>query len=85
MATPRRSRRPDNGPLARSFVARRLQLGLTQSELALLAGVGRSTVQAVEGGKDSAQIDGVQAIADALGCDLVLMTRAGTVVDGRNP
>ncbi|MBY6350838.1 helix-turn-helix domain-containing protein [Rhodococcus kroppenstedtii] len=85
MATPRRSRRPDNPPLARSFVARRLQLGLTQSELALLAGVGRSTVQAVEGGKDSAQIDGVQAIADALGCDLVLMTRAGTVVDGRNP
>lgn len=85
MSTPRRSRRPDNPPLARSFVARRLQLGLTQSELALLAGVGRSTVQAVEGGKDSAQIDGVQAIADALGCDLVLMTRAGTVVDGRNP
>ena len=85
MATPRRSLRPQAGPLARSFVARRLQLGLTQSELALLAGVGRSTVQAVEGGKDSAQIDGVQAIADALGCDLVLMTRAGTVVDGRNP
>lgn len=41
-------------------------------ELALLAGVGRSTVQALEGGKNTVQLDSVVAVADALGCDIAL-------------
>lgn len=81
MASPRRTRRDDAGDLARAFAVRRRELGLTQSELALLAGVGRSTVQTIESGKDTSQLDGIIAIADALGCDLTLVTRAGTVVD----
>ena len=63
MAPPRKSRRTDVSNLARSFTARRHELGLTQAELALLAGVGRSTVQAIEGGKDAPQLDGVNAVA----------------------
>ncbi|MGB3772135.1 MAG: helix-turn-helix domain-containing protein [Rhodococcus sp. (in: high G+C Gram-positive bacteria)] len=80
MASPRKTRRADVGALARAFSTRRHELGLTQSELALLAGVGRSTVQGIEGGKESAQLDGVTAVADALGCDLALVTRRGTIV-----
>lgn len=81
MAPPRKSRRTDVSNLAGSFTARRHELGLTQAELALLAGVGRSTVQAIEGGKDAPQLDGVNAVADALGCDLTLVTRAGAIVE----
>ncbi|MGF0313620.1 helix-turn-helix domain-containing protein [Rhodococcus sp. IEGM1428] len=72
MATPRRRTRVHSSELAESFVARRHQLRLTHAELALLAGVGRSTVQALEGGKDSVQLDGAIAMADALGCRITL-------------
>ncbi|MBY6706202.1 helix-turn-helix transcriptional regulator [Rhodococcus sp. BP-241] len=81
MALPRKSRRTQASRLARSFTARRHELGMTQAELALLAGVGRSTVQSIEGGKETSQLDGVHAVADALGCDLSLITRAGIVVE----
>jgi DNA-binding XRE family transcriptional regulator len=81
MALPRKSRRVQASRLARSFAARRHELGMTQAELALLAGVGRSTVQYIEGGKETTQLDGVRAVADALGCDLPLVTRAGIVVE----
>lgn len=80
MAHPRRRSRRYPSEVAAAFVARRLQLRLTQAELALLADVGRSTVQALEGGKDSIQLDGAIAIANALGCDLTLRTRSGTPV-----
>ena len=80
MAEPRRRTRKRSSGLADAFVARRHQLRLTQAELALLAGVGRSTVQALEGGKDSVQLDGAVAVADALGCEISLATRAGMTV-----
>lgn len=54
-------------------------------ELALLAGVGRSTVQALEGGKNTVQLDSVVAVADALGCDIALLTRAGSFVPLLDP
>ena len=80
MATPRRRSRSGSDALADRFVARRHQLGVTQTELADLAGVSRSSVQAIEAGKRTAQFDVVLAIAEALGCDLVLTTRAGVAV-----
>lgn len=51
MVPPRKSRRVSTSALSDTFVARRHQLRLTQSDLALLAGVGRSTVQSIEGGR----------------------------------
>ncbi|MEK8070788.1 helix-turn-helix domain-containing protein [Rhodococcoides navarretei] len=80
MAEPRRRARKHSGDLARAFVARRHQLRMTQADLALLAGVGRSTVQALEGGKDTVQLDGAVAVAEALGCEITLLTRAGSPV-----
>ena len=81
MAQPRKTQKSDLDKLTRAFIARRLQLQLTQAELALLAGVGRSTVQALESGRTAIQSDSATAIADALGCDVTLVTRAGSVVD----
>ncbi|MFD4292010.1 helix-turn-helix transcriptional regulator [Rhodococcus sp. NPDC058505] len=74
---PRRSNRARAGPIADGFVARRLQLGLTQSRLAALAGVSRSSVQAIESGRSTVQLDMLEAVADVLGCDMVLAPRAG--------
>lgn len=85
MAEPRRRARKHSGELAETFVARRHQLRMTQAELALLAGVGRSTVQALEGGKNTVQLDSVVAVADALGCDIALLTRAGSFVPPPDP
>nr|WP_255284883.1 helix-turn-helix domain-containing protein [Rhodococcus jostii] len=80
MATPRRRERTETGGIADGFVARRHQLGLTQAELADLAGVSRSSVQSIESGRGTVQLDLVEAAADALGCRLVLVTRAGVEV-----
>lgn len=80
MVQPRKSRRVPTSALADTFVARRHQLRLTQSDLALLAGVGRSTVQSIEGGKESVQLDRATAVADALGCALELVTKSGAVI-----
>lgn len=85
MAEPRRRTRKHSGELAGTFVARRHQLRLTQAQLALLAGVGRSTVQALEGGKDTVQLDGAVAVAAALGCEITLLTRAGLPVPPLDP
>ncbi|MFD1811678.1 helix-turn-helix domain-containing protein [Rhodococcus gannanensis] len=74
---PRRSTRPSAGRLADGFAARRLQLGLTQARLAARAGVSRSSVQAIESGRATVQLDVLAAVADVLGCDMVLAARAG--------
>lgn len=76
-ARPRRSGRAPSGQIADGFVARRLQLGLTQSRLAEQAGVSRSSVQAIESGRATVQLDVLEAVADVLGCDMVLAARAG--------
>ena len=80
MATPRRRERTETGGVADGFVARRHQLGLTQAELADLAGVSRSSVQSIESGRGTVQLDRVVAVADAMGCRLALVTRSGVEV-----
>ncbi len=77
MARPRRSRSASERGIGAAFVSRRHQLHLTQAELADLAGVSRTSVQAIETGRTGVRLGVVDAIADALGCDLVLTARGG--------
>ncbi|MEV6555426.1 helix-turn-helix domain-containing protein [Nocardia sp. NPDC051756] len=82
MAVPRRVKRPSTGSVADAFIARRHELRLTQADLADLAGVSRSSVQALEAGQASVRLSLVQEIAAALGCDLILATRSGVRIAG---
>jgi y4mF family transcriptional regulator len=54
---------------------RRLELELTQEELADVARVGLRFVSELERGKESAQYAGVRRVLDALGLDLYLKPR----------
>ena len=73
MAAPRRRnpRKIDSMPeiarIGRLFAERRLELRLTQQTLADLAGVSRSSVQALEHGTGSIKLAAVIQIADILG------------------
>lgn len=58
---------PDIARIGRAFAERRVALRLTQQTLANLAGVSRSSVQALERGSRSVKIGSVVEIADALG------------------
>jgi y4mF family transcriptional regulator len=55
--------------------ARRISLGLTQQDLADMAGVSERFVRFVEQGKPSIQLDSLLAVLDALGLELRLATR----------
>lgn len=55
---------------------RRRALGLTQQDLAELAGVSERFVRFVEQGKSSVQLDALGAVLDALGLELRVATRA---------
>lgn len=59
---------------------RRRQLGLTQAEVAELAGVAVRTVHAVEAGKSTARLDALVAVLRALG--LRLRLERGSVPEG---
>ncbi len=43
-------------------------------------GVSRSSVQSIEAGRETVQLDRVLAIAETLGCELSLTTRSGAPV-----
>ena len=61
--------------LAAEVRARRAQLGLTQRDLADMAGVSERFVRFVEQGKPSVQLDSLTAVLDTLGLELRLTTR----------
>jgi len=61
--------------LAAEVRARRGQLGLTQQDLADLAGVSERFVRFVEQGKPSIQLDSLLALLETLGLELRLATR----------
>lgn len=73
MAGPRRTKpcfdnaMPDIARIGRAFAERRVALRLTQQTLADLAGVSRSSVQALERGSGSVKFGSVVEIADVLG------------------
>lgn len=53
--------------LARTVRAVRLELGLTQDDLALASGTGRRFIVDLEGGKATVRLDAVLAVLAALG------------------
>jgi len=57
--------------------ARRITLGLTQQDLADMAGVSERFVRFVEQGKPSVQLDSLLAVLDTLGLELRITTRTG--------
>jgi y4mF family transcriptional regulator len=61
--------------LAAEVRTRRLQLGLTQQDLADMAGVSERFVRFVEQGKPSVQLDSLTAVLETLGLQLQLATR----------
>lgn len=68
-----------------AVAARRHALGLTQRDLADLAGVSLSTLQALEAGRRAARVDSLHRILRALGWALVALPvpqarRAGAVL-----
>lgn len=63
--------------LAAYIRARRLGLGLTQRDLADMAGVSERFVRFVEQGKPSVQLDSVLAVLATLGLELRVTTRTG--------
>lgn len=73
MAAPRRTRPTLQEPMpaltriGAAFAERRITLHLTQQTLADLAGVSRSSVQALERGSGSLKFGSVVAVADILG------------------
>jgi HTH-type transcriptional regulator/antitoxin HipB len=63
------------GLLAHEVRARRGQLGLTQQDLADMAGVSERFVRFVEQGKPSVQLDSLTAVLETLGLELRIATR----------
>lgn len=78
MAGPRRTKprpdgsMPDIARIGRLFAERRIALRLTQQTVADLAGVSRSSVQALERGSGSIKFGSVIEIADILGLHLMV-------------
>ena len=65
---------PEITRIGERFAARRVELRLTQQTLADLAGVSRSSVQALEYGTGSVKLASVVEIANVLGVRLELET-----------
>lgn len=61
--------------LGRSIATRRKLLGLTQEELAALAGVSTRFLSSLEGGKPTARLSTVLAVLDALGLEVTIAPR----------
>ena len=65
--------------------SRRRDLGLTQLEVAELAGVAARTVHAVEAGKATLRLDALLAVLDAVGLRLDLVRGSAPAAPGRAP
>jgi HTH-type transcriptional regulator/antitoxin HipB len=63
------------GELGARVRTRRVELGLTQGELADVAGVSPRFLSELENGKQTAQLAGIQRVLAALGLDLYLDIR----------
>jgi HTH-type transcriptional regulator / antitoxin HipB len=63
--------------LARAVRNARVELGLTQDELALASGTGRRFIVNLEGGKATVRLDVVLAVVAALGLRVELHPRHG--------
>lgn len=68
--------------IADRLVDRRLELGLSQTELAELVGTTQSAIARLEAGGRPPRIDTLLRIADALDCELVVELRPRTKTKG---
>lgn len=78
MATPDHPPAPEHRadrPFGRQVLARRRELGVTQAQLADLAGLSRTTVHHIETGSAGVRSAALLAVADVLGCDVTLTPR----------
>jgi len=71
---------PISARLAAEVRSRRGALGLTQQDLADMAGVSERFVRFVEQGKPSVQLDSLTAVLETLGLELRLATRTSQAV-----
>lgn len=62
--------------LAKVVLRRRHELGLTQQEVAELAGTSTRFLVTLERGKTTVQLDKLDAVLDVLGLELVVRVRA---------
>lgn len=69
----------DPSVLARAVRDRRSELGLTQTELADLAGASRRFVHALEAGKPTLRLDKVLDVFRVVGLDLVVAPGDGSI------
>lgn len=69
---------PITALLAAEVRSRRGRLGLTQQDLADMAGVSERFVRFIEQGKPSIQLDSLTAVLETLGLELRLGTRTGS-------
>ena len=69
-----RTRARQLSPVAHDLYERRMALGLTQQQLADLSGVSRTSIQAIESGKTSVQLDSVLTVADVLGYAVIAVS-----------
>ncbi|MDE3131489.1 MAG: helix-turn-helix transcriptional regulator, partial [Acidobacteriota bacterium] len=72
---------PHDGQLQRQ----RVQLGLTQAELATRAGVSRQLVAAVEAGVNAPSVDSALRLAQTLGCPVEDLFASAAGLDAREP
>ena len=61
--------------IGQSIKARRKELGLTQSMLALLSEVGINTIVSIERGSKSPSLETLMKVTDVLGLDIKLQPR----------
>lgn len=69
--------------LGAALRAARKRLGLTQSQLALAAGVGVRFVVELEAGKPTVRLEGVLRVIDALGGEILLGGLAAAGAEGQ--
>lgn len=70
--------------LGREVKARREQLGLSQDEFALRAGLHRTYISDIEHGKRNVTVDVLKRLSDALECDpSTLVSRAEKLMNKR--
>ncbi len=66
---------PPASPLAAQVRTRRKQLGLTQADVADIAGVSAKLVRDVEAGKPTLRLDTLRRVLEAVGLELVAQVR----------
>jgi len=62
--------------IAQAIIAKRLEKGITQSELAQMIGTKQSAISRLESGSYNSSMAFLQKVADALGLNLVISLQA---------